>query len=375
MSDEHPGTQVTLDDAEVRRAALADPGGFIAGFETPALIDEVQRGGSDLLLALKAEVDRNASPGRFLLTGSSDPLASRCTSDTLTGRIERIRLWPLSQAELHCASGNLVDRLFEGAPPSLEGTTPGRDAFIEPVLAGGYPEVIERTARRRRAWFDSYVEGVGTSGDLEELSYARHLEELPRMLRILAASSAELIVYSRIGRQLGLDHKTVKAYVRLLEISHLVKVVRPWRPSRAAREAAAPKVHVVDSGLLAHLLSADSSLVANDDQVTGRCLESFVAMEIARLLERADVAADLFHYRAQAEEVDLVLEAWSGTVVGIEVKARTSLSERDWRSLAKLRDRLDDRFAAGVVIHPGRGTLPLGDRLWALPVEALWRSG
>ncbi len=146
-----------------------------------------------------------------------------------------------------------------------------------------------------------------------------------------------------------------------------------WRPSLASRESASPKVVVTDTGLLTGLLEVDEARLETDDQVTGRCLENFVTMEIVKLLEWSKVTASLFHYRMGNEEVDLVLERPAGEVACIEVKATVSLSSAAWRPMESVRDRLGDRFRAGFVIHPGERVQPLGDRLWAVPISALWQ--
>src|SRR6188472_2081868 len=139
---DHPAQIVNLDDQAPREAALADPDGFIAGLKTPVMIDEAQRGGPELLLAIKASVDRDKRPGRFLLTGSANLLASRRAYDVLTGRVEAIHLWPLAQSEIERSDANFVDALFSGEPPQIADAQPGREAFASRLAAGGYPEAL-----------------------------------------------------------------------------------------------------------------------------------------------------------------------------------------------------------------------------------------
>ncbi|MGP0100199.1 MAG: ATP-binding protein [Solirubrobacteraceae bacterium] len=111
-AEEHPATSVSLDDQGARETAQADPAGFLAGFDGPVFIDEVQRA-PELILAIKQVVDREQRPGQFLLTGSANILSSRKVHETLAGRIELTRLWPFAQAELEDdGEGNLVDALF-----------------------------------------------------------------------------------------------------------------------------------------------------------------------------------------------------------------------------------------------------------------------
>lgn len=367
---DHPARILTLDDRATRAVALADPTGFVAGIDGAVVIDEVQRA-PDLLLAIKEVVDRDPRPGRFLLTGSANVLSNRQVKDALTGRMEIVRLWPLSQAEIHGSPNNFVDALFAASPPQVEDAPVGRAAFVDLVAAGGFPEALARRGRRRQTWFRDYVDTT-LDRDLRDVSDALKLEAMPRLLRLLAAQAAGLLNYKAVADRLQLHPETVKTYTQLLETVFLVKRLPAWRPGLGQREVHAPKLHLVDAGLLAHLLAADARRIADDDQVTGRLLENFVAMEILRHADWAQTDARVHHHRDGRDEIDVVLESRSGEIAAVEVKAGASLDARDWRPLAKLRDRAGGRFRAGILIHAGRQTLPLGDRLWAVPVSGLW---
>ena len=367
---DHPARFLSLDDKATRDAAIADPTGFVAGLAGPVVIDEVQRA-PDLLLAIKRAVDNDPSPGRFLLTGSASILSAPRIVESLAGRVEIVDLWPLAQSEIERTDANIVDALFSGRPPLVTGATVGRVAFVERAVRGGYPEALRRDGRRRERWFDDYVRGI-VERDLRDLSGAYKLEHVPRLLRLLAAQSAGIFRAERIGRAVGLDTKTVQTYTRLLETVFLVTRVPAWRPSLGSREIQSPKVFVNDSGLLAHLLGADDTRAAEDDQVTGRLFESFVAMEVARHLPWAATSARLHHYRDRDEEVAVVLESRSGAVACIECKASATVGRSDHRAIGRLRDALGERFVAGFVVYTGADTIPLGDRIWAVPVSALW---
>lgn len=362
---------ITLDDQAARDAALADPAGFVAGLARPAVLDEVQRA-PDLLLAIKEAVDRDTSPGQFLLTGSSNVRSNRKVKDALTGRMETITLWPLAQAEIG-HGGSFVDTLLAGAPPAVADAVVGRDSYAPQVAAGGFPEALSRQARRRDRWFASYLDTT-LDRDLRDISDATRLDEVPRLLRLLAAQAAGIVNYAALASRLRISEKTVKGYVELLETVFLVRRLPAWRPGLAAREIRAPKVHLVDTGLLVHLLGADERRIGRDDQITGKALENFVVMEVTKQAEAAQTDVRLYHYRADRDEVDLVLESRTGDIVGIEVKASATPSGHDRRGLENLRDAAGERFKAGVVIYSGRQTIPLGDRLWAVPVSGLWTT-
>ena len=143
----------------------------------------------------------------------------------------------------------------------------------------------------------------------------------------------------------------------------------------AARAVRAPKAYVVDSGLLAYLLNADPERLVDDVRISGMVLESFVAMEVLRQLERSKARVFLHHFRDKdGHEVDLVLESARGEIAGIEVKASATVHPRDFKGLRRLKQLTGDRFACGVILYVGRATHSFGDGLWALPVDALWAS-
>lgn len=364
-------TSVSLDTRAVLEAARADPDAFIAGLEEPVFIDEVQRV-PDLLLAIKDDLERERANGKYLLTGSANILTLPKVADALTGRTSVIRLWPLSQAEIEGRMTNVVDVLLAGEAPAIKGAPIGRAAFVPRMVEGGYPALRNVPAATRRRLFNDYVNST-ILRDLREISDARKLDEMPRLLRRLGSQAANLYVPDNVARDLKLTRPTVAAYTALLKTVFLVHTLRAWRPGiRGSREVQHDKLHFVDTGLLANMLGVTEARVAADDQVTGKLLENFVVMEVIKHLDWAETDANVFHYRQGRDEVDMILEATSGAIVAIEVKARSKVAERDWRAMRKLRDDRASAFKAGIVIYAGEQTLPLGDRIWAVPVSALW---
>jgi uncharacterized protein len=370
VTSDHPAAIITLDDQATREAARVDPHGFIAGLRGPVLIDEVQLV-PDLIHAIKQAVDEDPTPGRFLLTGSANVLTAPRISESLAGRVRRIELWPLAQSEIHASTSNFVDRLFAGDPPQVSGAPVGREAFAELVARGGYPAVRSLSERQRQAWYRDYVQGI-TERDLRDIASAQKLSEIPRLLRLLATNSAKLLDYRKLAGALQISDKTVSAYVELLRTVYLVHLVPAWRPGLRSRELQTPKLYLTDTGLLAQQLGVGEKRISDDDQVTGYALETFCGMEILKHQSWATEHSTLRHYRVHDDEIDIVLEAQSGDLAAIEVKARASIRENDWRVMRKLRDNRPDHFKAGIVLYSGRQTIPLGDRLWAVPLSGLW---
>jgi uncharacterized protein len=365
-----PAEVITLDDQGSREAARDDPHGFVANLRGPALIDEVQLA-PDLLYAIKQAVDEDPTPGRFLLTGSANILTAPKISESLAGRVRRVELWPLAQSEIHGSSRNFIDSLFAGEPPQVNGAPVGRDAFVEIVARGGYPAVRMLSERQRRDWYRDYVQGV-LERDLRDIASVQKLSEMPRLIRLLAVHSAKLLDYRRLASDLELSDKTVSAYVELLRTIFLVHVLPAWRPGLRSRELHAPKIYLTDTGLLAQQLGANQRRIAEDDQLTGYVLETFCGMEILKHQGWATEDCTLRHYRVGGDEIDILLEAQSGDLAAVEVKARASIRVGDWRVIKKLRDSRPDQFKAGVVLYAGSQTIPLGERIWAVPISGLW---
>lgn len=367
----HPMRFVSLDDRAARQAANDDPAGFIAGLGGPAVIDEIQHAPA-LLLELKRAVDTDTAPGRFLITGSADVLAHRKVIDALPGRIDRLELWPLARTEIEGGELNIIDELLAGRAPQVEQATVGPDAYATAICEGGYPEARLRPAGRlRNRWFRDYL--AGTLGrDLLELADLRRADESDRLLRLLASQSANLLSYRKISQQLEIDDKTVKEHTLLLEQLFLMRRLPGWRPGLGAREAARPKAYICDPGLLAHLLGADEARIRTDDQVKGKACETFVLAELLKHATWAEQTVRLFHYQRDREDVDFIIENNAGEIAAVEVKASATVDRRDRRWLERLRERRRSSFKAGVVIHAGAETIPLGDRLWAVPFSGLW---
>ncbi|MHB1467981.1 MAG: ATP-binding protein [Solirubrobacteraceae bacterium] len=368
-----PADYLTLDDERVRALAAGDPQGFVSALGRRTVIDEVQRA-PDLLLAIKARVDRDWSPGQFLITGSANLQRIPTVADALPGRVDYLTMWPFTQSEISGEHGSFLSRLMAGEVPHARDAPNGRDGYAETLLAGGYPEAYRRTPPARRRFFESYVDSI-VDRDVPETSRVQDPASLARLLRLLAARSASLLRYDGIAREIGLDGKTVKSHVAVLERLFLVRVRQPWHVNLSQRQVKTPKLYLADSGMLAALLGADARRVREDDAFAGAIFETFVATELERLISFSPEPVTLWHFREEDREVDVILERPSGEIVGIEVKAGATVRPRDFKGLVHLRQSIGDRLLAGVVLYAGEQTLPFGERLWAVPLRALWQGG
>ena len=363
---------VTLDDAVALHAAVADPDGFVAGLPARVILDEVQRA-PDLFRAIKASVDRDRRPGRFLLTGSAQALVLPKVSESLAGRMEVLTMWPFSQGELAGRRESFVDACFAAAfqPRKLRGENWA--ALVERIVRGGFPEVTGRAVgARRRAWFESYVTTL-LERDVRELANVLGLRELPRLLQLAATRAMGLLNFADLARDAVMSQTTLIRYWSLFEATFLVRSLPPWSGNLGKRLVKTPKVAFGDSGLLCHLLGLDVARLTDGDLMAGAVLESFVAGELTRQSTWSTTRPALFHYRAHTQqEVDFVLEDARGRLVGIEVKKTASPTADDFKGLRHLKELTGKRFLRGVLLCTAAQSVAFGPELYALPVSALW---
>jgi predicted AAA+ superfamily ATPase len=360
-----------LDDAATLRAALDDPAGFVQ-HDSLMVIDEIQLA-PDLFRAIKVAVDTDPRPGQFLLTGSAQILALRDLPDALPGRMEVIELWPFSQGELGGGADRFVDAVFTHGPAVRRTSALRKRDYLELAVRGGYPEAVRRSPRRRAAFFDSYLATM-IERDVRQLSVIERRGELRRLLTLLAGRSGGLLVPAALATQAGLPAATLRRYLDLLAAVFLIKEIPAWSGGPTQRAIGTPKLSYVDTGIAAHLLGQDAARLNEPGGAAGAVLETFVLTELARQLTWNDQRARLYHYRTKDKvEVDAVLEAADGRVVAVEVKAGATVHSQDLAGLRHLESRLGDRFIAGFILYTGQQTLPFGDRLRAMPLDALWR--
>jgi uncharacterized protein len=363
---------VSLDDAQVLSAARTDPIGFVRNLDR-AVIDEIQRA-PELMLAIKDSVDRDPTPGRFLITGSTNLLALPKIGDSLAGRIEKIMLYPLAQAEFFQSSGTMIDRLFAGEKPSWQGSPLYGPALIETILKGGYPEPAGRkNEERRRAWFADYLTFV-LDRDVRDIADIDQLGKLPALLQLLGEHASQLTNLAALGSALNLSTPTIARYVSILERLYLLQATRPWFTNRLSRLIKTPKVHFIDSGLLAHVRDDGQDSFHLDRSRLGPLTESFAVSEILKQLSWSKTRATLSHLRTRdGDEVDIVLEDPRGRIIGIEIKASSTLRPKDFSGLKKLEQAVGDKFVYGLILHDHDRITPVSAKIQGAPLSLLWQ--
>ena len=361
----------TLDDPAMLAAARHDPKGFVMGLDR-AIIDEVQRA-PELLLALKLSIDQDRRPGRFLLTGSANLMALPQVADSLAGRVDIHTLLPLSQSELARRPSTFLQHALSQSWPMAEPALAGLGTdLVQQVLAGGYPEMRQRTtSARRQAWARAYMTAL-VERDIRDIAQLDQVRQVPHLLAVAAELCGQLVNFSQVGGQIGLNGKTVDKYLGLLEKLYLVHRLPAWSRNGLSRLVKTPKLHFLDAGLQSTLTRLTADNLLTQRARFGATLETWVFGELHKLLSTTPEPWFLSHYRDKDQvEVDFVLESPLREVVGIEVKAAASVNASDFKGLRRLRDAAGSQFVSGLLLYDGAHALPFGDGLWAVPLSRL----
>jgi uncharacterized protein len=370
LENSHGYQYLTFDDDNLRIAAATDPVGFVATFEGNVILDEVQRV-PELFASLKLAVDKDRRSGQFLLTGSTNILLLPKLADSLAGRMEVQRLFPLAQCELAKTPCGFLDALFTGEFSNRRYTRLGPQ-LAEHVVAGGYPAALARVGARRRQWYRAYIETL-VQRDIRELARISSLDILPRLIELAAGQTARLFNVSELASPFQLSRPTIRDYLSLLEQIFLLEQLPPWHSNRISRLIKTPKLHLVDTGLASALLRVDAAALNQDRALLGQLLETFVYQELRRLASWHVAEISFSHFRDKdGFEVDIVMEHRSRQIVGIEVKASATITLADFRGLRKLRDVAGSKFQVGAVLYDGESVLRFGEGLFAVPISALW---
>lgn len=365
-----------LDDPGLAAVVAADPDAALRRTREPILIDEWQEV-PQVLGAVKRAVDDDPRPSRFLLTGSveADLTAGMWPG---TGRVVRAVLHSLTRREIDgnvsgpgllqlAGGGDLDDIRTPASPLSL-------DDYVTLAATSGFPEPALRLGPAARwAWLDSYLDHV-VARDVVAAGQVRDPVRLRRYLDVLGLSTAGMPTGATVSDAAGVDRRTADAYDRLLTSLFLVDQLPAWTSNRLSRLAKRPKRYLTDPALALAAARIGTADVLRDADLLGRLLDTFVAAQLRPEIELLRPRARLHHLRTESgrQEVDLIVDLGGGRVIAIEVKAGTAPSSRDIRHLGWLRDRLGEAFVRGILFHTGPLAFDIGERIWALPISALW---
>ncbi len=365
---------VRLDRPRDAELFLADPDVALETYDEPILLDEWQEVPA-VLGAVKRAVDLESRPGRFLLTGSVRADLQAATWPG-TGRVVRAPMHGMTVREiLNGVDGpSPVDLLASTGELHRPSDPPDLRGYIDLALQSGFPDpALSMKAEGRRKWLQGYVDQLITR-DAIELEPRRDPSRMRRYLEAYALNTAGIAAENTLLRAAEINRRTATAYERLLSDLFVVESMPAWSSNRLRRLSRGPKRYFLDPAIAAAALKMDADTVLRDGDMLGRLLDTFVTAQLRAECTHSSAGPTLYHLREEhgRREVDVVAELGMRGVIAFEVKA-TAAPDRDTsRHLAWLKDRLGDRFLAGVVFHTGRFPIKHDERIVAAPIASLW---
>lgn len=365
-------TYRTLDDQSHRKSAEHDTLGFVTSAYKTMIIDEIQRVPT-LLTAIKQVVDENTRYGQFLLTGSANLNALPSVQESLAGRVKKVRLRTLTQAEINGVQPNFLKTAFSQNFYDLK-ISQTKAEILEYCFRGGYPEVLSMSARNRRSWHEDYIKAL-LEHDLKDVAKIHQHKAMDDLVKILCAWTGKFLDMSAIGSHLAISRVTLDAYFNALETLFVIDRVNPWIKVDYQRLGRQSKLFITDTGLVCSLLRWQYDQVLLDSDRSGKIIETFVFNELSTFVDVSDGEFSMTHYRDRAgREVDFIIERDDGAVLGIEVKAGSNVGAGDFKHLLWLQKNLNSEYPfIGVVLYTGSHVLPFGKNLWAVPMGNLWQ--
>lgn len=367
-------TYISLDDQAQLEIARYDPVGFIRNLASKRIVlDEVQRL-PELFVSIKQAIDENREPGRFLLTGSANAMLLPRLSDSLAGRMESIRLLPLSECEINYTTPQFLAQILAAQVPTTK-IIRIRDYLLDRVTIGCFPEPLQRkTERRRFAWYQEYINAL-IQRDIQDLAKIDHLDAMAKLVKLCGYYSGKLINLTDFGNNLELDRNTIKKYLGLLTQLFLVDKLPAWHSNEYKKLIKAPKMHVTDTGLICAMRSLGREKLVQQGKDFGFLVETFVYNELRKQSVWIEEPLIFYHYRDNDKiEVDIIIENGAGHYFAIEVKATASLKATDFLGLQHFKKITGDRFKMGILLYDGDHTTAFGDNLFAVPIASLWST-
>lgn len=321
----------SLEDPDIRQAAMDDPRSFLERFPDGAVLDEVQRC-PELLSYLQTIVDGDRRMGLFILTGSQQFGLMSGITQSLAGRTAFIELLPFSVSELSRA-GKL--------PASADSM----------LVTGLYPPLYDREVPPS-AWFGAYVTAY-IERDVRQLLKIQELETFQRFVRLCAGRSGQLLNLSSLATDCGITHNTAKAWISVLEASYLIFLLRPHHANFNKRLVKMPKLYFYDTGLVSWLLGIRTAEQMMTHPLRGSIFETFVIAELVKSRLNRGERPNLYFWRdSNGNEVDVISEQGT-SLMPIEIKAGKTVARDAFTGLDKWLALAGDAAIEPALIYGG----------------------
>ncbi len=359
---------LSFDSPSILAAAQHDPQAFIENIKSNIVIDEVQMA-PEIFRNLKIFVDeqrrKNADQQlKILLTGSANILLLPKLADSLVGRMQIMTLYPFGYSEF--SNSTFLNDAFSG---NFRLQNHNRRDIIPMIRKATFPELSINLKANASRWFDAYLTTLLTR-DIREITNIARTSDMYTMLKILAARTGSLINESSLARDCNMNLMTFRRYRNILENMFVIQRAFPWFRNIGKRFVKSTKNYFTDTYMLCNILGVDLLTIQQKDPILfGQILENFVFTE---LIKNMDEQMRLFHFHtSDNKEVDFVLEKNNGDLVGIEVKSKSSVSEKDFEGIRELKNSAGSSFKCGIVLYLGNSTIPFAQDMFAVSMQML----
>lgn len=368
---------VTLDDLDARNLALSDPKYFLEQYSYPLLIDEIQYA-PNLLPYIKMIVDdekfkalKNNTEVKslFWLTGSQQFKVMKDVSESLAGRVGVLNLYSLSNSEIKGYEGLLFTPKLDELKKNENIVHCDSKEIFERIYNGGMPS-IATGAIERNNYFSSYI-NTYIERDVKQLLSVGKTIEFYNFMQYIAVRTAQELNYSTIAKEIGVDSKTIKNWISILESSGIIYLLQPFSSNLSNRIIKSPKLYFMDTGLCSYLAKYPNPETLEIGALSGAIFETFVVSEIIKNFTShgLDPKMNLYYYRDKDQkEVDL-LYIEGDTIYPIEIKKGISPNNPD-KNFAVLNKYSND-IATGIVICMTQKLQPINRNCWLCPVSLL----
>lgn len=321
---------VSLENPDTRQFAEQDPRGFLAQFDEGAILDEAQRVPS-LFSFLQQLLDENSKPGQFILTGSNNFLLQQNIVQSLAGRLAYLYLLPFSTGELRSAS-LLPDRIDET------------------LFKGTYPPIYDQKIDPEK-WFRNYLRTY-VERDVRLIKNISNLGVFERFLRLCAGRVGQLLNKSSLSIEVGVDGKTIDAWLAILESSFIIHLLKPHYKNFNKRLVKMPKLYFHDTGLACALLGIQNPLQLQTHPLRGSLFENFVVGEFVKTQFNLGKQGQLYFWRDhKGNEIDLIVEN-GGDLYPVEIKSGQTITSSYFKNI-EFWNKLTGK-QGGLVVYAGK---------------------
>ena len=363
---------VTLDDYEQRSLAQTDPALFLQHHKTPLIIDEIQYA-PELFHAIKISVDQKKTNGLYWLTGSQKFQLMQNITESLAGRVAIIDLQGFARAEIIHQAEKLLpflptDDWIEHAKNNKPGTL-HLDQLYYSIWRGSYPRIINEPEISTDLFYNSYLQTY-IQRDVRAMTQVADEKSFRDFIQAVAARTSQLLNYASLSKDIGIDQKTVKSWLSILETSGLIYLLQPYRNNLSKRLLKTPKLYFLDTGLCRYLTKWSTSEALEAGALSGAILETYVISELLKSYWYNGLTPFFYYYRDKDQkEVDLLIEQ-NNQLYPIEIKKSATLGLSAIKNFSVLK-KLNKTIGAGAVLCLKETDLPLSSEVTIIPIAYL----